>query len=150
MKSVRFWLVPIVTTASLLLLVACPPKPTPEPERPTDDPEPERSVGGVKKKLMPPELKDKVDQVFYTMKTELERCYNDYVLSTGNTKLKGSLIIAVRIGHTPRPTKVWFMKNTFTQKLLNECFLEKIRNWQFPTWGGVMDYSFPTLNLEEL
>jgi hypothetical protein len=114
-------------------------------------PPPERRPAGPPKKLMPPELKAKVDQEFKLRTGEIERCYNDYVVATDNKNLRGTIIIAVRIGWKKHPTKVWFLRNDFKKyPNLTECFLEKIRKWEFPTWGGVMDYSFPKLILEEM
>ncbi len=126
-----------------------------EPQRTTprrvQQPPPERRPAGPPKKLMPPELKSEVDREFKLRTGEIERCYNDYVVATENKKLRGSIIIAVRIGWKKHPTKVWFLKNDFKEiPNLTECFIEKVKKWEFPTWGGVMDYSFPKLTLEEM
>jgi hypothetical protein len=140
----------LMMTAAVVGLVTlgCGPKESREPERRRTT-EPERPTGP-EEKLMDPETRPKVDAVFKAQRGELERCYNDYVAKSGKTKLRGTVIVAVRIGVTPNPTKVWFLKNTFNEPKLNECFLEKVRAWIFPTWGGWMDYSFPSLILEEL
>ncbi len=145
-----------VTVSRLMLVglmafmtLGCGPKEadTPEPRR-VDQPPPRRT--GPPEKLMHPDTRPEVDAVFSAQKGEIERCYNDYVSKTGKTKLRGMVIIAVRIGWKKNPLKVWFLKNTFKEPKLNECFLEKVRAWIFPTWGGWMDYSFPKLILEEL
>jgi len=132
-----------------MLALGCGPKESAEPERRgVDQPPPVRT--GPPEKLMSPETRPLVDAVFAAQKGEIERCYNDYVSKTGKTKLRGHVIIAVRIGWRKTPLKVWFLQNTFKEPKLNECFLEKVRKWIFPTWGGWMDYSFPKLILEEL
>ncbi len=119
------------------------------PQR-TVEPEPERPTGPPKK-LMPPELRSQVEREFKNRTGDLERCYNDYVVETGNKKLRGTIIIAVTIGWRKNPSKVWFLKNEFkAHPKLTECFLSKIRQWEFPTWGGEMDYSFRRLTLEEM
>lgn len=132
-----------------MLALGCGPKESNEPERRRgDQPPPGRT--GPPEKLMDPETRPLVDAVFAAQKGELERCYNDYVVKTGKMKLRGTFVIAVRIGWRKNPLKVWFLQNTFKEAELNECFLEKVRAWIFPTWGGWMDYSFPKLILEEL
>jgi len=142
----RFVMVGLV--AFLAVGIGCGPKESNEPERRV---EPDRrGTTGPVQKLMSLEIRPQVDAVFETQKGELERCYNNYVTKTGNTKLRGMIVIAVRIGVTPAPLKVWFLKNTFKVPELNECFLEKARAWLFPTWGGWQDYAFPKLILEEL
>ncbi|MFH2011016.1 MAG: hypothetical protein ABI333_30735 [bacterium] len=134
--------------AFLTVGFGCGPKETNAPERRA---EPEsRRPNGPEQKLMPIKLRPRVDAVFTTQRGELERCYNSYVARTGKTKLRGMIIIAVRIGVTQEPLKVWFLKNTFQEPDLNRCFLKKVRAWLFPTWGGWQDYSFPKLILEEL
>lgn len=138
----------VVTGLMAVMALGCGPKESDVPERRVEQPPPHRT--GPPEKLMKPETRPKVDAVFTSQKGEIERCYNDYVSKTGKTKLRGSLIIAVRIGYRRTPMKVWFLKNTFKEPKLNECFLEKVRAWIFPTWGGWMDYSFPKLILEEL
>lgn len=112
--------------------------------------EPARPVGPPKR-LMPLEKKPEVDQVFKANTGELEKCYSDFAGETGKTKLRGTLIIAVTIGWRRVPSKVWFLRNDFQKyPKLTRCFLEHIRQWEFPTWGGEMDYSFPRLRLEEM
>lgn len=112
--------------------------------------EPARPVGPTKK-LMPAEKKSEVDQVFKSNTGELEKCYSDFVGETGKTKLRGTIIIAVTIGWRRVPSKVWFLRNDFAKyPTLTRCFLKQIRQWEFPTWGGEMDYSFPRLRLEEM
>jgi hypothetical protein len=140
----------LASIVAFTVWASCGPKENGETTPRRTDPEP-RGETGPPKKLMPPEMRAEVEQVFNTQKAELERCYNDYVVNTGKTKLRGTVIIAVTIGLTPRPTKVWFLKNTFkNEPKLVECFLGKIQRWLFPTWGGVMDYSFRSLTLEEM
>lgn len=138
----------IVTGLMALLALGCGPKESQAPERRRAETAPRDT--GPPEKLMSPETRPLVDAVFASQKGEIERCYNDYVSKTGKTKLQGSVIIAVRIGYEKTPMKVWFLKNTFQEPKLNECFLKKVRAWIFPTWGGWMDYSFPKLILEEL
>ncbi len=141
----------MLTVLMAMLVLGCGPKEAQEP-RPVREEggEPPARRAGPPEKLMSPETRPLVDAVFTSQKGELERCYNDYVSKTGKTKLRGKVVVAVRIGWTKTPMKVWFLKNTFKEPKLNECFLEKVRAWIFPTWGGWMDYSFPTLILEEL
>ena len=138
----------ILTVVMAMLAMGCGPKDSQEPGRQVE-PTPSRGTGPPEK-LMDPDTRPQVDAVFAAQKGELERCYNDYVSKTGKTKLRGSIVIAVRIGWRKNPLKVWFLTNTFKEPTLNECFLEKVRVWIFPTWGGWMDYSFPKLLLEEL
>jgi hypothetical protein len=135
-----------------MLVLGCGPKEVrePTPEGGGVDEPAVRQTSGPPEKLMSPDTRPLVDAVFTSQKGEIERCYNDYVSKTGKTKLRGRVTIAVRIGYKRTPLKVWFLKNTFKDPTLNECFLEKVRAWIFPTWGGWMDYSFPTLILEEL
>lgn len=133
----------------VFVAVGCGPKNSETPEGRQAEADPERP-SGPQEKLMHPDTRPQVDAVFASQKGELERCYNDYVSKTGKTKLRGTIIVAVRIGWKKHPLKVWFLKNTFKEPKLNECFLEKVRAWIFPTWGGWMDYSFPSLILEEL
>jgi hypothetical protein len=142
----------ILVTSAVASALACGPKaptttPRPDPEAETPDP---RRGDGPPEKLMPEELKDKVDAVFNAQKADLERCYTEYTANHSVRKLRGKVIIAVKIGYTATPTKVWFITNTFTQEELTRCFLEKIKLWEFPTWGGLMDYSFPPVELEEM
>jgi len=139
----------LVASAALWGL-ACGPKATSTPRSEREVEAPEARRDGPPEKLMPEELKDRVDAVFNSQKADLERCYMEYVAQNSLRKLRGKIIIAVKIGLTATPTKVWFIANTFTQEELNRCFLEKIQAWEFPTWGGVMDYSFPPLELEEM
>ncbi len=141
----------LMAMAMVMVVVGCGPKEAREPTRdrtPTDDPS--ARVTGPPEKLMSPETRPQVDAVFASQKGELERCYNDYVSKTGKTTLRGKVTVAVRIGWKRNPLKVWFLINTFKDPKLTECFAEKVRAWIFPTWGGWMDYSFPTLILEEL
>ncbi len=142
----------VLTVLMAMLVLGCGPKEEARETTPDgvvgDDP-PSRP-NGPPEKLMSPDTRPQVDAVFAAQKGELERCYNDHVSKTGNTKLRGRVTVAVRIGYRRNPMKVWFLKNTFKDPKLNECFLEKVRAWIFPTWGGWMDYSFPTLILEEL
>ncbi|MDY0003532.1 MAG: hypothetical protein RBU30_19695 [Polyangia bacterium] len=153
MSRHRGWVAGLVSLCMVLVgSVACGPKEqqqtTPPPR---DDPEPRDRPSGNVKKLMPAEMQSDVEQVFSSQKGDLERCYNDFVVATGDKKLRGTIIIAVTIGLTPTPSKVWFLRNDFKgHARLTECFLTKIRAWEFPTWGGEMDYSFRRLTLEEM
>jgi hypothetical protein len=87
--------------------------------------------------------------VYKAHQSELHSCYNNYAVKTNNSKLKGHIIIAARVGAKKNPIKVWFLKTTFKAKELNDCFLNVVRAWEFPTWGGYQDISFPKLLLEE-
>jgi hypothetical protein len=141
----------MLTVLMAVVVVGCGPKEAREPVRGrTPGDEPPTRVTGPPEKLMTPEIRPQVDAVFAAQKGELERCYNDYVSKSGRTKLRGRVTVAVRIGWQKTPMKVWFLKNTFKEPKLTACFLEKVRAWIFPTWGGWMDYSFPKLILEEL
>lgn len=153
MSTRRGWTVAVVALGvGLAALVSCGPKESGDdaPARRTTPP-PEARPSGPPKKLMPAEMRTEVDQVFTTQTGDLERCYNDYVVATGQKTLKGTIIVAVTIGWRKHPSKVWFLKNEFASHArLTQCFLDKVRAWEFPTWGGEMDYSFRRLTLEEL
>jgi predicted small lipoprotein YifL len=130
-------------------LTACGPKGG--TETPRGDREAVRPEGdGPPEKIMPEALKEKVDLVWTYQKADLERCYTDYVAQSGLAKLRGTVIVAVKIGFRANAEKVWFMKNTYNQEPLTRCFLEKIKQWEFPTWGGLMDYAFPPITIEPL
>lgn len=133
------------------LMVSCGPKETGGTTPVDEGPTPVEVPQGPVRKLMPPEVQPKVEAVFKIHLGDLERCYNDYVVATGNEKLRGTIILAVTIGLTLNPSKVWFLRNDFKDlPKLTECFLEKVKLWEFPTWGGLMDYSFRRVTLEEL
>ena len=153
MSRNRGWVVGLVSLGLLFLgAAACGPKEakdtTPPPR---DDPDARERPTGPPKKLMPAEMQGDVEQVFKSHTGDLERCYNDFVVATGDKKLRGTIIVAVTIGLTPTPSKVWFLRNDFKgHAKLTQCFLTKIQAWEFPTWGGEMDYSFRRVTLEEM
>ena len=145
--SMVFW---VGVLACMGVVGACGPKEEArEPRRTATEPPPPVHTGPPQK-LMPPELRVRVNAVFRTQKAELERCYNDHVVKINNPKLRGEIIIAVKIGYTAQPTKVWFLKNTFTSRALTNCFSKTVQKWEFPTWGGVMNYSFQKISFEEM
>jgi hypothetical protein len=100
-------------------------------------------------RLAPEEKYAQCQAVFRSRMSELHSCYNNYAVKTNNAKLKGHIIIGVRVGARKSPLKVWFLETTFKAKELNDCFLNIVRSWEFPTWGGYQDISFPKLVLEE-
>jgi hypothetical protein len=139
----------MLAVVATIALAGCGPKGKTETPRDGREAAPARG-DGIPEKIMPEELKEKVDQVFASQKADLERCYINFVTLSGQAKLKGTIILAVKIGYRANPSKVWFLKNTYNQEGLTRCFVEKVKDWEFPTWGGEMDYAFPPLTIEPL
>jgi predicted small lipoprotein YifL len=139
----------LLATVVAIALAGCGPKGKTEAPRGEREADPARG-DGPPEKIMPEELKERVDQVFAGQKADLERCYTNFVTLSGQAKLKGTIIVAVKIGWRANPSKVWFLKNTYNQEGLTRCFVEKIKQWEFPTWGGLMDYAFPPITIEPL
>ena len=130
----NLWVVVVVVVASLPGGVGCGPKV--KPNRPVE-------------KLASEEKYAQCQAVFKSRTSELHSCYNNYVVRANKPKLKGHIIIGLRVGVKKNPLKVWFLRTTFRAKPLNECFLNVVRSWEFPTWGGYQDISFPKLVFEE-
>ena len=105
------WVVAVIT--SLLIGVGCGPKV--EPKRPVE-------------RLAAEDKYAECQAVYKNRMSELHSCYNNYVVKTNKPKLKGHIIIGVRVGVTKTPTKVWFLKTTFAGKELNDCFLKVVRS----------------------
>ena len=92
-----------------------------------------------------PEQIEAVQRVFRLGRMELEQCFNDYVNRKKNPNLKGFIIIAVKVGKTPRAAEVRIFKSSpsLTDPTFVRCVIERVKSWDFPTWGGLLELTSP-------
>ncbi len=92
-----------------------------------------------------PENIDEVQRVFRLGRMELEQCFNEYVNRKKNPNLKGFVIIAVKVGKTPRATEVKIFKSSPSLKdpTFVRCVIDRVKGWDFPTWGGLLELTSP-------
>ncbi len=92
-----------------------------------------------------PEKIEEVQRVFRLGRMELEQCFNDYVNRTKNPNLKGFIIISVKVGMSPKASQVKIFKSSPRMKdpQFVRCVIERVKNWDFPTWGGLLELTSP-------
>jgi len=96
-----------------------------------------------------PETVEKIQSVFRLGKISVERCFQELVNRKKDPKLEGTVIVGVRIGPQPTPVKTWIFKISpkLKEKRFVQCVLDEAAKWNFPTWGGEMDFTSPKYNL---
>jgi len=120
---------------------------TPRPAHYEDEQE-SQDDGALAMKLTPEHVEE-IQRVFSLGRIAVERCFQEFVNRKEDPKLEGTLIVGVKIGLNPNPSKAWIFSispkikdETFTQ-----CVLEEAKKWSFPTWGKEMEFMSPKYEL---
>ncbi len=96
-----------------------------------------------------PEHVEEIQRVFNLGRIAVERCFQEFVNRKEDPELEGNLIVGVKIGLNPNPSKTWIFSISpkIKDDIFIQCVLEEAKKWSFPTWGKDMEFMSPKYDL---